>query len=269
MRIYAYTYKRMNDLHKVFSSWVHWIYDYIYMCMHSMWLIFVDVRDQNHIEYLLFYYILHVWWISTGGLTKILWTTSTISYLAWIISAFQQGEDINHRPPSPSEHIHGSGLACWNVKFASRNIDGKAPRRMLALRSGQSRQGDGDTARLAGPVTGTPSNHQPMKEGDLSNPYIVTRKKIEQYFQAGSSMMFSPFFTIISCNIYIYTHCIFNCNFQVSSSFLSFSRWSYIAYLMLEGNFPDGDPEKFGAKLAGAIPSAISQDQRLRARSQA
>ena len=103
MRIYAYTYKRMNDLHKGFSSWVHWIYEciYIYVCMHSMWLIFVDVRDQNHIEYLLFYYILHVWWISTGGLTKILWTTSTISYLAWIILAFQQGEDINHRPPSP------------------------------------------------------------------------------------------------------------------------------------------------------------------------
>ena len=176
----------------------------------------------------------------------------------------------DHLPPS--EHIHGSGLACWNVKFASRNIDGKAPRRMLALRSGQSRQGDGDTTPRAMDVARSRMDrvmhhHQPMKEGDLSNPYIVTRKKIEPYFQAGSSMMFSPFFTIISCNIYI--HCIYNCNFQVSSSFLFFSRWSYIAYLMLEGNFPDGDPEKFGAKLAGAIPSAISQDQRLRARSQA
>jgi hypothetical protein len=97
---------------------------------------------------------------------------------------------------------------------------------MLALRSGQSRQGDGDTARLAGPVTGTPSNHQPMKEGDLSNPYIVTRKKIEQYFQAGSSMMFSPFFTIISCNIYIYIYTVY---------LIVISRFPVLFYLFLGG----------------------------------
>ena len=81
---------------------------------------------------------------------------------------------------------------------------------MLALRSGQSRQGDGDTTPRAMDVARSRMDrvmhhHQPMKEGDLSTPYIVTRKKIEPYFQAGSSMMFSPFFTIISCNIYIYT----------------------------------------------------------------